>query len=467
MSKIIDPRNLNTLLLQSTAGGAVLDLANCIATAGGKALLVGGCVRDALTGSAPTDFDIEVYGLEMNRLETALAGHWKTVAVGRSFGVLKVKGLPIDLSIPRTESRSGPRHTDFIVRGDPQLSLVEAAARRDFTINAIYWDPLGETLQDPFGGLDDLRDGQLRHTSEKFAEDPLRVLRAMQFIARFHLTADPATVALCRQLTPAHISAERQLAEWDKLLLQGSKPSAGLDFLRHCGWVRFYPELNALIDCPQDPQWHPEGDVWSHTLHCMDAFANARIDDVEEDRIVGWAVLCHDFGKPATTFTDDDGRIRSPNHEEAGVTPSTDFLTRICREHKLIDAVIPLVREHLKPFELFRNQSSDGAIRRLARRVGRIDRLIRVAEADCAGRPPLEPDFTAFRWLEDKARQLAIAARRPAPLIKGRHLIQLGHQPGKHFKELLDQCYEAQLDGAFDDEDAGVGFLKGLLERES
>lgn len=463
MSELIDPTALAPLLLRGAAGGAVRDIASCICGAGGKALLVGGCVRDALTGCVPTDYDIEVYGLELDRLEAALHRRWKTVTVGRSFGVLKVKGLPIDLSIPRTESRCGPRHTDFIVRGDPHLPLVEAAARRDFTINALYWNPLEEKLEDPFGGLDDLRRGRLRHTSEKFAEDPLRVLRAMQFIARFHLTADPATIALCSRLSPVHISAERQLAEWDKLILQGSRPSAGLEFLRQSGWTRHYPELHALIDCPQDPQWHPEGDVWTHTLHCMDAFARHRIGDTQEDRIVGWAVLCHDFGKPATTFTDSAGRIRSPNHEEAGVAPTEDFMSRISRERKLLDGIIPLVRDHLKPFDLFRDQSSDGAIRRLARRVGRIDRLIRVAEADCAGRPPLEADFTAFRWLEEKARQLAIADRKPAPLIKGRHLIQLGLRPGKHFKELLDRCYEAQLDGTFSDEEGGMGYLRSLL----
>lgn len=464
MSQITDPRNLNSLLLQGAGGAAAVEIARCIAAAGGRALLVGGCVRDALLGLVPTDYDIEIFGLEMPALEAALGRHWKAAAVGRSFGVLKLKGLPIDLSIPRTESRSGPRHTDFVVSGDPHLSVAEAASRRDFTINSMYWDPLAEELEDPFGGLDDLRQRRLRHTSAKFSEDPLRVLRAMQFIARFGLTADPSTVALCRELTPDHISAERQLAEWDKLILKGNEPSAGLAFLHACGWTNFYPELLALVGCPQDPQWHPEGDVWTHTLHCMDAFAAARIGDDEEDRVVGWSVLCHDFGKPATTFCDEeDSRIRSPNHEEAGVEPCRTFMARLTREQKLIDAVVVLVRDHLKPFELYRNQSSDSAIRRLARRVGRIDRLIRVAEADCSGRPPLPPDFTPFRWLEERARQLEIEASKPAPLVMGRHLIQLGLTPGEHFKRILDQCYEAQLDGAFHSEEDGIKYLKKIL----
>lgn len=456
---------MDALLTRGAEGDSIRDIARRVATAGGRALLVGGCVRDALLGSSAKDFDIEVYGLEMDRLEAILAPRWRTITVGRSFGVLKIKGFDIDISIPRTESQAGPRHTDFVVKGDPGLTIEQAASRRDFTINTIYWDPLALVLEDPCGGIDDLKQGLLRHTSEKFAEDPLRVLRAMQFIARFELRATPATVELCSTLSPQHLSAERQLAEWDKLILQGKLPSAGLSFLREVGWTVHYPELHALIDCPQDPEWHPEGDVWTHTLHCMDAFARNRIGNSEEDRIVGWAVLCHDFGKPLTTFTDADQRIRSPKHEEAGVPPTEAFLGRMCREHKFLDAVIPLVRHHLKPFDLYRGQSSDGAVRRLARRVGRIDRLIRVAEADSAGRPPLEFDPTPFRWLEDKARQLAISDQRPHPLIKGRHLMQLGLAPGSHFTPLLEQCYEAQLDGTFSTEEEGIRYLKTLLEK--
>lgn len=459
----MDPARIAGLLLRGADGDAIRDIARRVTAAGGRALLVGGCVRDSLLGNPAKDFDIEVYGLDMDQLEEILQPRWRTITVGRSFGVLKIKGFDIDISIPRTESRFGPRHTDFIVQGDPGLSIAQAASRRDFTLNTIYWDPLTLTLEDPCGGIDDLRQGLLRHTSEKFAEDPLRVLRAMQFIARFELQATAATVEMCRTLSPQHLSAERQLAEWEKLILQGKRPSAGLSFLRQVGWTIHYPELHALIDCPQDPQWHPEGDVWTHTLHCVDAFAARRIGNRDEDRIVGWGVLCHDLGKPLTTFADTDHRIRSPKHEEAGVQPTEAFLGRMCREHKLLEAVIPLVRDHLKPFDLYRDQSSDGAVRRLARRVGRIDRLIRVAEADSAGRPPLESDPAPFRWLEDKARQLAIGDQKPHPLIKGRHLVQLGLAPGKSFTPLLDQCYEAQLDGAFSTEEEGIRYLKTLL----
>ena len=165
---------------------------------------------------------------------------------------------------------------------------------------------------DPTGGIHDIQSQTLRHIGPAFKEDPLRVLRAMQFIARFNLKPHPNTLQICRSMRMEDLPPERLFEEWKKLLLQGSDLTAGLTFLKDCGWIKYFPEIEALIGCEQDPEWHPEGDVWVHTLHCLNAFAKERINDNWEDLVVGFAVLCHDLGKPLTTKIGEDGRIALP-----------------------------------------------------------------------------------------------------------------------------------------------------------
>lgn len=425
--------------------------------------MVGGSVRDGLLGLPALDLDLEVYGIEPEPLRALLQESFALDLVGRSFGVLKLRGLAIDVAIPRRESKRGLGHRGFEIHSDPHLSLPEAAARRDFTVNAMAWDPLTGELLDPYGGVADLEARQLRHVSEKFAEDPLRVLRAMQLAARFDFEVAPATVTLCRSIGPEGLARERVFEEWRKLMLQGRSISRGLDFLRQCGWLGLYPELEQLIGCQQEPEWHPEGDVWIHTLHVLDAFAEERLGDPWEDLIVGFGCLCHDLGKPATTVFD-RGRWRSPGHEEAGEGPTRSFLARLSEQQALVEAVVPLVREHLKPFQLHAAGASVAAIRRLARRV-RIDRLVRVGRADHRGRPPKPFDgFPAGAWLLEQAEQLALADQAPQPIVLGRHLIELGLTPGPQFKPLLDACFEAQLDGEFGDLESGREFARRLLQ---
>lgn len=444
------------------------ELAKLIDKSGGRALLVGGCVRDSLLGIPAKDVDMEVYGLDADAVEQALKQRFRIDTVGRSFGVFIIKGHNIDIALPRRESKIGPRHTDFAVEGDPSMSPEEAASRRDFTINAISFDLLNKELIDPYDGASDLKAKHLRHVSEAFSEDPLRVLRGMQFIARFDLKAAPETLRMCRELNPLDLPPERLFKEWKKLILKGIHISKGLRFLQACGWLRYFPELKALVGCKQDPHWHPEGDVWKHTGHCMDAFAGRRIGDNWEDLIVGLAVLCHDIGKPVSTFLDSHtGRIRSPRHDIRGVPVARVFLERLTRQKKLFEEVLPLVEHHMRPLSLYKSKAGDGAIRRLATRVKRVDRLVRVAYADKSGRPPLKiGDFQEGEWLLNKATELEIKDSAPKALILGRHLIESGLQPGSHFGRILKKCYEAQIEGKFTDTEGGKRYLNSLnIER--
>jgi tRNA nucleotidyltransferase (CCA-adding enzyme) len=365
-----------------------------------KAYLVGGCVRDLMLGIKPKDIDLEIFGLDREELLLILKDV-PLIEVGKSFGVFKVQGTNIDIALARTEIQYGDKHTEFHVHHDKELLPEDAAIRRDFTINAMMYDLDRRELFDPFNGARDLTDGILHPVSRAtFREDALRVLRAMQFLARFKLRPSPALIAEARGLSMANISAERIYEEWKKLLLLGIEPSRGLQFLNDVNWLRFFPELKLLVNCHQDPQWHPEGDVWTHICHVMDEFAKERLNDEVEDLVVGMACLCHDLGKPARTeFL--HGRWRSHGHSEAGVEPTKRFLDRMRAPGWLVDAVVPLVVEHQKPYDLYKINASDRVVRRLARRVGRIDRLARVSKADANGRPPLarqDPDPATF-WL--------------------------------------------------------------------
>lgn len=448
---------------------AALEAARLVRAAGGRALLVGGCVRDALLGGSPKDFDLEVYGLDPERLRAVLAARFRLDLVGQSFGVVKLHHFNVDVALPRRETKLGEGHRVFEMAYDPFLSIAEAASRRDFTINAIYRDPLTDEIVDPWDGRGDLARKRLRHVSAHFREDPLRVLRGMQFVARFGFAVAGETVAVCREMTPENLPRERLFDEWAKMLTKGFAISGGLEFLRDVGWVRYYPELERLIGCEQDPAWHPEGDVWNHTCRCLDAFARQRPagGSADEDLVVGLAVLCHDFGKPATSAYDPvRGRIRSLGHDEAGVEPTRQFLRRLTVEERILKEVPPLVRLHMRPFAMWKAKSGESAIRRLAARVGRIDRLIRVSEADEAGRPPFPASLEPLRWLAAEAERLRVKDAAPKPIILGRDLIAAGLKPGVVFGEIVRACFEAQLDGAFADHEGGCSFLSDLLKRK-
>jgi tRNA nucleotidyltransferase (CCA-adding enzyme) len=352
------------------------------------------------------------------------------------------------------------------------MSIVEAARRRDFTINAIAWDPLSGEYVDPFHGRDDLQQRLLRVVDpERFGDDSLRVLRALQFVARFELTIDTESARLCRAIPLDDLPAERVWGEFEKLLLIAERPSLGFALARELGVIeQLLPEMIPLYDCPQDPEWHPEGDVWTHTLMVID---QARRRNADLGRaplaIVMLGAVCHDLGKPATTVHE-DGRIKSPGHEAAGVAPATVILNRL--NIQTLDGVdvraqvLGLVAEHLRPSAFFKARDTvrDGAFRRLAQRVD-LELLARFARADCHGRAG-QFDCSAIDWFIEHARSLGVEHRPPAPILMGRHLLALGVPPGPKMGRILKAVYEQQLDGEVTTlDDAEVAATK-LLERD-
>jgi len=455
------------------AGGSdlierVRAIASAVRSEGGRALVVGGWVRDRLLGRESKDVDLEVYGLPAATLRALLARMGPVQTVGESFTVYKVGD--IDVALPRRESKVAPGHRGFEVRGDPFLSEEEAFRRRDFTVNAIGWDPLTGEHVDPVGGRADLERRVLRAVDPRtFGDDSLRVLRAVQFAGRFEFRVDEATADLCRATPLDDLPPERIWGEVEKLLLKSQRPSAGFQVALDLGAVdRLFPEMAALVGCEQEPDWHPEGDVWVHTLMVVDE-ARRRIDDLPRSSQVALMLgaVCHDFGKPATTaFT--DGRIRSYNHEDAGVGPALAFLDRL-NVHSIDGAdvrhqVIGLVAHHLKPGMWHKAQSGvgDGAFRRLAQKVD-LELLARLAAADCVGRTGTF-DCTAMDRFLARARSLGVEHRPPKPLLLGRHLLALGVAPGPRMGEILRDVFERQLDGEIGTVDQAVAAASRILK---
>ena len=441
---------------------ALVTISNVVSVKGGRALLVGGCVRDTLLGTIPSDFDVEVYGIQPTKLLDILSQCFSVSLVGEAFGVIKIQGLPIDVSLPRRESKRGEGHRGFEVFSDASMTPHEAASRRDFTINSMAIDPLTQELLDPFGGFQDLEDRILRHTSSKFGEDPLRVLRGLQLIGRFSLTPIADTVAIANQLLQEYKSLpiERIWAEWFKWAAQSCDPSLGLMWLKQTAWLEVYPELAALEGCPQDPRWHPEGDVWTHTLHVTNEAARiaTRATLSFEDRAtLVFAALCHDLGKPTTTEVTPEG-VRSRGHSKTKDIYIT-FLERIGAPRKLVDRVVALCLYHLTHIDFV---GSPRHVRRLALSLSSsgetIEMLCHLVEADNSGRPPLPkrlPD--SMKRIEQMAKELKLQSAAPQPLLLGRHLLDMGFQSGPDMGTILKSAFEAQLDGQFEN-------LEGAME---
>lgn len=454
-------RQVNRSIAVGELPGEILSFAGTIARAGGRALLVGGNVRDLLLGVSSKDHDIEVHGLSIDELTGVLAAFGEVIEVGRAFGVLRVKGRDIDFSIPRRDSRIGRGHTGFRVDFDPTMSFADAARRRDLTMNSIGLDPLTGEILDPFDGIGDLERGVLRATDRgTFCEDPLRALRVAQFCARLESDPDDELLQLCSVQDLDELPAERIQGELAKLLLKARRPSLGFAFLEETGLLRFFPELAALVGVPQDPQWHPEGTVWVHTLLVVDEAAALRSGDTDDDLVLMWAALCHDLGKAVTTVRGEDGRIRSPRHEPEGVPLSEALLGRLRLPQTLIDRVAVLVRYHLAPAHFVSQEAREPGYRRLARRLAEVGLsltlLERLARSDHFGRTTpdaLAREFPAGERFLEVARTIAVEQNPVADVVMGRHLLARGFEAGPLIGEILRKCRDIQDETGISDAD--------------
>jgi tRNA nucleotidyltransferase (CCA-adding enzyme) len=446
--------------------------------AGFRALVIGGAVRDALLNLEAKDVDIEVYGINYDQLAEILARSGRTDLVGRSFGVVKFTapgGDTADFSVPRRDNKIGRGHRDFRTTFDPAITPREAASRRDFTINSLAYDPLTSELLDYFEGARDLERRILRATSDAFSEDPLRVLRGMQFSARFDLSLDPATAKTSQSIADQYdtLPKERVAEEFMKWAVKGVRPGRLVEYLTATGWIVHFPEVQRLIAVPQDPEWHPEGEVAVHTMLVVDAAAAiAARDRLEGDdrAVLTFAALAHDFAKADTTaLRERNGRMRwtAFGHEPAGGPLARTFIERIGIKNAIVDQVVPLVENHLA-------HSSLGAeitprnVRRLAMRLApaSIAQLVRLMEADYSGRPPLPAGLPeGARRIREAAAADSVDLKPPAPLILGRHVLPyFADRPGKQIGEVTRAAYEAQADGIFSTEAEALAWLQRFVE---
>ncbi len=458
-----------------------------------EAMIVGGYVRDEKLGLDPKDADLEVYGVAPERLQVLLEKMFgKTKEVGKAFGVIKVpigERFELDVSIPRRDSKAGKGHTGILVESDPSMSVKEAARRRDFSVNAMASNPLTGELHDPFGGMDDIRAKVLRVTDTvQFQEDPLRVLRGMQFVARLGFSVEGGSERLMREMVErgdlAELPPERITTELEKLLTKAARPSMGFEFARRIGIIeRLFPEAEALVGVPQEPEWHPEGDVWIHTMMVIDAAARiARRDGLSgvEYRQVLLGALVHDYGKPATTETI-DGRIRSRGHEEAGEEPTRKMCERLSFGKDDVEAAVAIAVNHLKPGVFYRARETGelnekqyvNAIRKLIRRLGKTSWRVLLAssEADYRGRtiPGCETEpYLPGRMLAKTVVAHGLDKEAAKSLLMGRDLIdEFGLVPSKKtgalFGTILGAVETSRDAGEIETREQALAFVRDYL----
>lgn len=420
-----------------------------IADQGGRAFLVGGAVRDLLLERVVKDLDIEVHGLLLDELETLLKTFGLVSSVGKSFGVLRLHGLNVDWSLPRVDMAG--RKPEVVL--DPDMAIEQAFRRRDLTINAMGIDLVSQMLVDPFGGLEDLKHGILRAPDEKlFIEDPLRLFRVMQFVGRFDMKPDQQLDDICAKMDISGVSVERIETEFEKLLLKSKRPSHGIKWLRSIGRLQeILPELYVIINIPQSPDKHPEGEVFEHTMQSLDAAAALNYEDNREKLIVMLAVLCHDLGKVSTTEKV-AGVWKSIGHSQEGVPLTKDLLRRITRKQDVIYAVAKLVRYHMAPVQFPNAGAGPAAYKRLARKLApnaTMTMLAKVSLADRRGRNPIKGKpltkkvSTIEKFLEQA--QKANVQYEPEPhVLQGRDLLDFV-EPGPQMGELLKKAYELQI----------------------
>lgn len=461
--------------------GVAQSFAETVREAGGEALLIGGCVRDMVLGVAPKDYDVEVRGLPAETVQELAERIAPVKEVGKAYGVLKLGrgSTDLDISLPRRDSKVAAGHAGFDVNTDPDLSIAEAARRRDFTINAMGLDLLTGKLHDPFDGFSDLIDRRLRVVDpETFIEDPLRALRAIQFVARFELELDPDSAEVVQAMAPflAELPGKRLQDEWLKMLLESPRPSLGMELGMELGlFERVHPQLSSLVDTPQNPAWHPEGDVWAHTCMVVDEAAELVRSHGLTGRsaeIIMLAAVCHDLGKPATTKLKDD-RWVALDHERAGVEPAREFLNALIIDNDSKAKILRLVEYHMVPRQLYKLHAEsgqpvkDGVFRRMAVQLhpATVEQLSIVFEADQRGRGPFAEEIrrrgdthipdpaVVNEWILERARALAVLDALPENIVTGKDLIALGLKEDPVFGEIIRAANDLRDDHDLDREE--------------
>lgn len=425
-----------------------------IVQAGGQPNLIGGSIRDQFLNLKPKDLDVEVFHLTVEQLIKALSTVGHPNMDDRKFGVIRLDcGMAeaVEFSLPRKDN-VGERGFGGVF---PDLSVEEAAVRRDFTFNAMSQSLITGEIIDPFNGLSDLRTGIIRHCHDRFfCEDPIRGPRGFRFAGQINGVVAPETKIIIRAMGQAirELPTTAWWSEFEKWATRSIVPGQGLRFLVDTGMINVFPEIKALIGCPQDPIWHPEGDVFSHICHTVNAAAGQGLVPV-------LAALCHDFGKPTHTVKCSiRDRWISPGHAEAGEKPTRSFLARIGAPKTIIKQVVELVREHM--ICLGTGIDSKRKARRLLVRLAyaRVDDLFRLIEADYSGRPPLPVG------LPERAQTLRAVcdeiANEVSPFVMGKHLIAFGLTPGPHFGPILREAFTAQIEGIFSDAAEGLVWLR-------
>jgi tRNA nucleotidyltransferase (CCA-adding enzyme) len=449
----------------------IMTMIEAVNVEGGKALMVGGSVRDVLLGRPAKDLDVEAFEIDADRLKTILTRSGTVNLVGQSFAVFKYRpkadpDLEVDVSLPRRDVKSGPGHRGFTVSYDPHLSPSEASKRRDLTINAIFYNPLNREFIDPQNGIEDLGRRLIKAVDARtFVEDSLRVLRVAGLAARLEFEVEPDTVTLCKTIDLHDLPPERIREEVFKMLLKSRKPSTGFYLLNEMRAIdELFPEIAALRACEQDPIYHPEGNVFRHTMLAIDEAARITEGLTDERRLtVLIAVLAHDLGKPATTTRTAETvngevrvRVRSIDHENVGAELARRFLDKLSLftvdGYPVREQVIRLIEEHLKPPQFYRShlKGDDPGRHAFAKVVAKCDPelLALVSTADVFARPPLPKDSAPIDYFRERILEFGLASGLPPPILMGRHILEAGiAAPGVRIGQILRAVYDKQLAG--------------------
>ena len=434
-----------------------MEMARAVAEAvrreGGHTYYVGGCVRDRLLGRDNKDIDIEVHGIPVQTLEKILDSLGERLTMGADFGIMGLRGYELDIAMPRSETATGHGHKDFAVIVDPFLGEEKAARRRDFTMNALMEDVLTGEILDFFGGREDLQKGLIRHVNDRsYAEDPLRVFRAAQFAARFEYRIAEETRVLSSGIDVSALAGERVMGELEKALLKADRPSIFFEELRAMRQLGvWFPEVEALIGVPQNRRFHPEGDVWVHTMQVLDEAAALR-DRAEHPLAFMLSALCHDFGKAVTT-EEKDGVYHAYAHEKAGLPLAEGFLSRLTSETKLKAYVRNMVENHMRPNVSAARSKREKTFMSIFDSSCCPEDLLLLARADALGSGLRETGSVfapgVYDAMEARLRaMLALYRQRMAePCVMGQDLIDAGLKPGPVFGRALSYAHKLRLAG--------------------